>query len=147
MQNYNFKMLTNENMKKILKYMLIFIFLLSALLKTIDFSNTTFLFNKILNLTYEYTKVSLMVLITIELFISAILFKGWYYHNVIYFFCLIVFNLFVIINLSFIIRGVEDCGCMGTFFISDPLFSLIKSIIILVIFVFISSNQKQDQNA
>ena len=134
-------------MKRTLKYILIFTFLISALLKIIDLTNSALLFSNILDLTYENAKASLLVLILVELFISVALFKNWYYQKAIFFVCLFVFSLFVILNTTFYIQGVENCGCMGTIIISNPLLSLFKSIIVLVMFVFISFGWRQTADA
>ena len=130
-------------MKNTLKYIMIFIFLISALLKIMDFENTVLLFTDILDLPHKDAKTGLIVIIVIELLISLVILKSWCHKKSIYYACLIVFCSFIILNISLLSHGVQNCGCMGTLIISDPLFSLIKSTLMLVLFVFISSESKQ----
>ena len=123
-------------MKHILKHILIFSFLLSAIVKAIDFEKTILLFEDILGIGYENAGIVLSILIMVETSISYLIFKGLYKYRVVNVCILSMLGLFVLVNIVFLFQGADNCGCTGTIFVSDPGFSLLKSSLLFGIFIF-----------
>lgn len=132
-------------MKSVFKYIMILIFLISAIFKLMDYQNTAILISDLLGLTVIMSKMGLSLTIVIELFLLIAILKDWQKKKTVYGFGLFVFCSFIILNVTFIKNNVENCGCMGTLIANDPFFSLIKSVIMLILFVYISSNKEEVQ--
>jgi len=130
-------------MENILKTALIIIFLGSAMMKLVDFENTALLFSDNLKLPFAMAKLVLSLSIIVELFLSFALLKDWQKQKSVYFFALFVFMFFIILNLTFINDKIENCGCMGAFITNNPVFSIIKSSIMLILFVFVSLKKEK----
>jgi hypothetical protein len=124
-------------MEPLARYILTFVFLISAAFKIADFENTVLHFSDILELSYEQAKTGLAVLIMMELLIAAVIYKKWYISKILFFLINGVFVFFIIINITFITTGVENCGCWGASFASSPWSGLFKNIILAGLFAFI----------
>ena len=133
-------------MTKFFKYILIVAFLISAVFKLADFENTILLITKIMALSYSGAKAGLIILIIVELFISLVFFREWYAHKIFFHFIMSVFVFFIIINITFINNGVENCGCLGASVTSSPWIGLLKNIVMASLFAFITVKKKKNHN-
>jgi len=134
---------TNYYIKNIFRYVLILTFLVSAVLKIIDFHNTVIMMSDIFNLGFRNTKWIISFLIILEIFISAAIFKNWQENKIIYAGIVCTLCIFFILNIIFMMKGIINCGCMGTLIVSSPQFSSAKNVMLLFIFIFISKPGKQ----
>ena len=120
-------------MKNTLKYFLAFVFFFSAFMKLIDFRNTEYFYSTVIKLPVDAVKIMLSLLIILELIFAGLISFDFILNKTIYY--LIFFSLlfFTMTSISFMIFGIDNCGCFGTIIIDKPVISVIKNVILLII--------------
>ncbi len=122
----------NEKNKysKVFQHLIAFTFLISAILKLIDFEATSLMLQNIFYVDIVLTKTILFLLIIIELSISAFLVFNIFRMSTKYalFFLSVMFIGF---NLVLAYKGIDNCGCFGAFIKQAPFVGIIKNIAII----------------
>lgn len=119
-------------LRNIIRYTLGAVFLISALLKLLDYNSTAELFVSILGLDATLTKISLGMLIIVELIIAYLFIAGYINYKFIFLSVVSLVTVFIVVNLFFLFKGYSNCGCFGIIVSSSPLLSIIKNIILLL---------------
>ncbi len=130
-------------LQNIVRHILGIIFLLSAILKLIDFNATAELFTNLLGLEITIAKLLLCTLILIEIVISYLLFANHIKNNLIIFFVSGMIVAFIIVNLFFFVKGNNNCGCFGNSVESSPLVSIVKNLLMLFGVYYLRYNVRQ----
>ena len=120
------------NLKNIIRYALGAVFLISALLKLVDYNSTVELFTSILGFEIMLTKIFLGLLIILELIIVYLLIADYIKNKVVFLSIAGMITSFIIVNLFFFLKGYSNCGCFGKSISTAPLSSIIKNIILLL---------------
>jgi hypothetical protein len=107
------------------------IFLLSALLKLIDFNSTVELFADMLGFEIILIRIFLMFLILVELIIAYLIIEDYVKNKYIFFTIGGMIAAFILVNFFFLVKGYNNCGCFGKLVNSSPLLSVIKNVILL----------------
>lgn len=119
------------NFRNIIRYTSGAVFLISALLKLVDYNSTAELFTSILGFEIMLAKIFLGVLILLELIIAYLLIADYIKNKFIFLSIAGMITTFIIINLFFLLKGYSNCGCFGKSISSTPVSSIIKNIILL----------------
>lgn len=135
---------SKDNLIVTLRYFLTFIFIFSAFLKILDFENTIILFMDTFKISYFVIKSFLVILILVELLIAFILFKEFYTEPSLYYAILIILLSFIGINVIFLFKNVDNCGCFGTVVQSRPWSSLIKSVTMIIMFQTLVNHRRKN---
>jgi len=129
-------------MKELIKYLIATVFLISALAKLVDFKNTIDFFFNVSQLDYSIVKILIVTIILFELVIVFFLVKELYTLNTIYVSIILLLFFFILLNAIFLYLEIENCGCFGTKIITNPLISLIKNMMMIVLLIFLKKNTK-----
>ncbi len=137
-------------LRNIIRYTLGAIFLISALLKLVDYNSTAELFASILGLDDTLAKISLSMLIIAELIIAYLFIEGYINYKFIFLSVVSLITVFIVVNLFFLFEGYSNCGCFGKTVSSSPLLSIIKNIILLLGLYYlkrVKTNMNQNETA
>ncbi|MCU7502985.1 MAG: hypothetical protein HF314_07920 [Ignavibacteria bacterium] len=122
----------NKNtLAKIFRYILALIYLVSAVLKLIDFEATAVMIKEIVQLDLLYVRTALLILILLEASVATALVLDLMKR----FTRALLFALsgfFIIFNIALILNGFDNCGCYGASIKQSPNLSLIKNILIVL---------------
>ena len=129
-------------MKRIVEYLIAAIFIISALLKLLDFQNTANFISGFSGIGYSTVKPSLILLSSIEMLIGLLFIAKLWENNPAYFGILSLTVFFIIISLFMAFKGYSNCGCFGTQIESYPVISLIKNFLIAAFMIAVKSHNK-----
>lgn len=124
---------------KILKYLLVIIFIFSALTKIIDFTNTAYLFMGLTGWSFNNIKISMVILIITELFIAYVIYSDIINNKNVFIIVLTMILLFTIYGIVLLNRGYDNCGCFGTLLKIGPVESIGKNIFLIILLIFLRS--------
>ncbi len=131
--------------RKILKYFLGGLFVISAFAKLIDYSATVELFESLFLTDAITTKIFLFILVVIELAIAYMIIENYIEKDFVFKTVVKLISVFMLVNIIFAIKGYNNCGCFGTLIISTPLASLGKNILLLIGLYFLRQKELQKQ--
>jgi len=123
-------------MKKMVKYLLSAVFLLSALAKAVTFHGTLD-FLSVLYLPISWLRYFLIVLIASEIAIAYLVAADFLKVREVFLGMSIFLILLVIVNVVLALDGIEDCGCFGTTISIPPSLSIVKNFILLSLIHFL----------
>jgi hypothetical protein len=123
-------------MKKMVKYLLSAVFLLSALAKAVTFHGTLD-FLSVLYLPISWLRYFLIVLIASEIAIAYLVAADFLKVREVFLGMSIFLILLVIVNVVLALDGIEDCGCFGTTISIPPSLSIVKNFILLSLIYFL----------
>jgi len=121
----------------LIKGFIVSVLLLSAIAKLLDFNNVVLLLNSSFKFSLVMREIIIGFSIVLEIAVAVIIWMGIYNLWLIYYGIICLFISFIGINLLLIIFEVDNCGCFGTFMSVHPGISLIKSILLLLIFIYL----------
>ena len=123
-----------------LRVLFIGIFLFSAVVKTMDFEKTTLLLSSITKFKIAETRILLSTLILLELCIAGFSFFKADRKKYVYWMIMGILNFFLGFSVVMWIWGESNCGCMGTVFVTTPLVSIIKNLILIILLYLMRMN-------
>ena len=129
--------------KRIIENIIGLIFIVSAIAKLYDFTNTVQFLISISGMSFEIMKAALVALSSLEIFIGISFFFNVWRDQVIYLTIIITVVLFILLNTYFFFKGYANCGCFGTQITSSPLTSFLKNIIIMVYLVYAAHSERK----
>jgi len=133
-------------MIKILKYFIVFLFLLSATAKLINFNSTVNFYISNTGISYNITKTSIVIVILTELFIAVTIFTDLICVKNVFLFITITIILFTLSNIVFLILGLDNCGCFGTILKIGPVESIGKNILLIILLIILRKKMLKKQN-
>lgn len=123
---------------RIMEYLVGFIFIISAVAKLSDFSNTVHFIMSVFGLGFVIVKSGLIMLSLIEIGIGISFILNIWKNKILFQSIVGLLMFFIFLNLFLMLKGYSNCGCFGTRYESNPIISLIKNLLI-VGFMFISN--------
>ncbi len=122
--------------KRLIEIVIGLVFIISAVTKLTDFSNTVQFIISITGITFGNVKAGLVVLSLLEFAIGiSFLIKAWSRYYIFYFITMLLF-LFILLNIYLMVQGYSNCGCFGTHINSTPVASLIKNTLMILFMVY-----------
>lgn len=121
----------------VIKDILTGIILLSAVAKSLDFNNMVLLMNTTFKISFALGNILLVFFIILEVIVSVSIWLEIYNLRLVYYSILFLFISFLSINFLFILFELDNCGCFGTFIRFPPAISLIKSTLLLILFIYL----------
>lgn len=108
------------------------IFGISALTKIFDFENTVVYFASFTNINIEVVHYLVATTILIELTFVCLLVFNQRSANTVYSVILITLIAFLGTSVAMAFMEAENCGCFGTFLEVNPLISVLKNLLLIV---------------
>jgi len=124
-----------------LKYLFIAIFLVSGLSKYLSFEDTLIYFASLTMISFPLLSFLLWILILSELLIPALVWINGFQSRTVFRLILILLVSFLITNIVFLFLGLENCGCFGVGIQSHPVLGIAKTVILIMIWVFLRGNK------
>jgi hypothetical protein len=116
-----------------LKYLLIMIFLGSAISKIVGFYNTLIYFAGISNISFPFLTSFILIIIILELLIPVLIWINNLKSKIIYISIQFLLVIFLITNILLFFMGVENCGCFGAGIQSHPSLGIPKTFFLIMI--------------
>ncbi len=107
----------------------------SALMKLIDLRNTIYFYSAVLGMSYNLTRMLLLMLIAAEFAFALFIISGHITKNVIFYLIASALAVFTIASIIFWVNGASNCGCFGTMFIESPVVSILKNIVLFIVLI------------
>ena len=127
----------------IMKLVFLAIFLVSAIGKIISFDDTLIHMAGITKISLPVLYRFLWLIIILELIIPVLVLMNGAQSRIIFGAILFLLISFLIVNVLFSINGVENCGCFGTGIQSNPKSGILKTIILIVMLVFLQKTGRE----
>lgn len=125
----------------IIKYFVGLFFLLSAVMKLVDFQNSVLFFSDVFNLTFGWSKFGLFLIILLELVFAAAMMQKKFKIQLVYSAMIVALVLFSGVSLVFFGLGLENCGCFGTIVQTDPILTIGKNILLIGLVLFLKKHE------
>ncbi len=119
------------------------VFLLSAVMKLSDFQNTVLFFSNIVSILNTWIRGGLSMLILIELIFSIAVLQTKIDILVIYNLMIILLIMFSGIGMMFLFLKIENCGCFGTIFQTNPILTIAKNVILIGLILFLKKRENR----
>lgn len=120
-----------------MKLLFVMIFLVSAISKILDFNNTLIYFSGVLKISLPVMYAGLWFLIMIELLVPVVVWMEKFKKPINFVSLQLLLLTFLIINIHFMVKGLDNCSCFGASIKSYPVFSMLKIIILMIILKFL----------
>jgi hypothetical protein len=127
-----------------LRYLISFIFIMSAATKMSDFHNTLVYFIDIFGLSFFTTKLSLVFLILLEITIAILITFRLFNAQIIYTITISLLLFFIFIGIFFLFMGIKNCGCFGTIYTVKPLPTILKNLFMTAILMILKRNVRRE---
>ena len=137
---YGVKSKERRVMKTLVKYLLALVFILSAVMKLIDFRNTINFYSGVLSISFVLSKTLVIVLIAVELMFSVFTLNKLVKINAVFYLIMAVLILLTAISVWFWAKGINNCGCFGTIIVDKPAVSVIKNVLLFVALIVLRKN-------
>ncbi len=125
----------------IIKYFVGLFFLVSAVLKLVDFQNSILFFSDIFKLTFGWSKFGLFLIILLELVFASAMMQTKFKIQLVYSAMIVILLLFSGISLIFFGLDIENCGCFGTIIQTDPILTIGKNILLIGLILFLKKHE------
>lgn len=132
-------------MKRIIEYAIGCLFIFSTVAKLVDFQNTVNFITAFSGMEFYAAKLSLLFLCSAEATIGFSFITRLWKTQRVFLGTLTFMIFFIVVNIAMLIGGYSNCGCFGTQIESDPIFSLIKNLLILAFMLHEKLKQKTIQ--
>jgi thiol-disulfide isomerase/thioredoxin len=120
------------------------IFLFSSIAKAIDIETFAFLLMSYGNNNFSFFAP---IITAIEFYLGLSFLFGWYSKELIWFSFLLVFIFTLIFVLGYYLLEIEDCGCFGNLLKLDPIVSIVKNAVLLIILFLLKENTREKRNS
>jgi len=137
----------NKFLMDLLRYLIVVVFFVSAAMKIADFINTAYFFSYSFGISSTITRLLLFILISVELFLGLAIVAKVNILQQIYSATIILMILFILIEIGFIYKGIDNCGCFGTVWKMNPVVSIIKTFILVFVILLLKRNTKNEIHA
>lgn len=134
-------------MKSVLKYILAFVFISSALMKLIDLRNTINLYAAYFDLSYDFTRILLVVLIITEVTFAVLIVSELLKNKIVFYLITSALIVFTSVSIVLMVKGVDNCGCFGTLLPDKPIISIFKNLILLAVLFFLRKKTLEEHYA
>jgi hypothetical protein len=119
------------------------IFLFSSISKAIDIETFAFLLMSYGNNNFSFFAP---IITAIEFYLGLSFLFGWYSKQLIWFSFWLVFIFTIIFVLGYFLLEIEDCGCFGNLLKLDPIVSIVKNAVLLIILFLLKENTGEKRN-
>ena len=119
-------------MINLFRYLIITIFLGSAIGKLVRFDDTLIYFVGLTKISFPLLTALLWILISLELLISILVLMNGLHSKTIYISTQFLLITFLLINILFFFTGVENCACFGAGIQSHPVLGILKTILLMM---------------
>jgi hypothetical protein len=119
-------------LKRIIENIIGLVFIVSAITKLYDFSNTINFLMAVTGFNFNVIKFGLIYLLLLEIAIGISFIINFWHKPVLFYSIFILIIFFVFVNFHLFMRGYANCGCFGTQIVGSPLVSLSKNVLIAV---------------
>ncbi len=123
--------------KLIIKYVMSVLFVFSAFTKIADFNGVAELFSGFFSFGILMVKIFVAVLIITELVVAYLIAENFFGKRAVFNVIFLLILFFTFISLYFAIEGYDNCGCFGTIIITEPIYSVLKNVILLLGLIYI----------
>jgi hypothetical protein len=137
----------NKFLMELLRYLIVVVFFISATMKIADFFNTSYFFGNTFGFSITTVKYLLLLLISIELFLGLAIITRVNILQIIYSMTVILLFVFILIEIGFIYKGIDNCGCFGTVWKMNPIASIIKTVVLIFTILILKRNLVRETNA
>ncbi len=135
------------SLRNVIKYIVGIVFLVSAVLKLIDYSLTVEYFANIFGLESVPVKILLSLLIILEIVVSYLIMTDYLKNKFVFLSVFGIIMAFIIVNLFFLLNGYSNCGCFGKSVSSSPTAAIFKNIIMLFLLYYLKRANKINEQS
>lgn len=138
----NYLLFYKYTVKKLSRIILVVVMLISVNGKLYYFRDTAHYFRYLSGFDLPTLSSFLSILVLFELLIMLVIIFQYENYGFIYYPVLVFFLVMLGMNISFLIRGIENCACFGVGIRSSPALSIIKCLMSIVCMMILRLNSK-----